>query len=96
MSFEGLDYATLAREIAARMDPDALIDTADIGSMVKRSARYVEEEYVPAPGFPKPVRLVGKSARKSHALWRRRDITAWIEAHGEKKAGRPRRQPDLA
>lgn len=90
------ELVALAREIAARMDPDALIDLADIGALVKRSAEYVDKEYVPAPGFPKPVHLVGKSARKSHKLWMRRDITAWIEAHVPKKPGRPRNQPPLA
>lgn len=93
-----IDVQTLAREIAARMSPDALLDAEDVGALLKVSARYVTEEYVPAPGFPKPIRLTGPDGRRGKPRWQRRDIVAWIESHKDgrsKRGGRPRDSTEL-
>lgn len=93
-----VDIAALAREIASRMDPQALMDAEDVGAYLKCSARYVQEEYVKAPGFPKAIRLTGPDGRTGNARWRRQDITAWVDSHingQSKRGGRPRKTPDF-
>ncbi len=84
----GLDVQELAREIAVRMAPDALLEASDVGAMLKCDARYVTEQYAAAPGFPKALYLTGKGGRKSKPRWIRSDIVDWIERH---KAGRSTR-----
>jgi predicted DNA-binding transcriptional regulator AlpA len=89
----GIDLQQLAREIAMRMDPEALLEAADVGAYLKCSARYVQEEYLKSPGFPKPLRLTGPEGRRGNARWRRRDIVAWVDSHDNgatKRGGRPR------
>jgi len=90
------DITELARQIAMRMDPDALLDSADVGAMLKCEARYVAEEFSKAPGFPKPYRLTKRSGR-SQPRWKRSEIQAWIESHrngATKRGGRPRNTDD--
>lgn len=92
-----VDVQELAREIAVRMAPDALLEAEDVGAMLRCSGRYVLEHYVPAPGFPKPLRLTGSEGRRSKPRWRRCDIVAWIDSHvggQSKRGGRPRLQSD--
>jgi hypothetical protein len=48
-----IDVIALAREIAYRMAPDAVLDSEDIGAMLKCSYRYVRECYAIVPGIPK-------------------------------------------
>lgn len=91
-----IDIEALARHIAMRMDPEALMDAEDVGAYLKCSPRYVLEEYVKAPGFPKAIRLAGPDGRRGNARWRRRDITGWVndqagEARSTKLGGRPRK-----
>ena len=95
---EGIDIEALAREIAVRMDPQALMDAEDVGAYLKCSARYVQEEYVRAPGFPKPLRLTGPDGRRGQPRWRRQDITAWVDFHvngQSKRGGRPRKPLEI-
>ncbi len=90
-----IDIEALARQIAVRMDPEALMDAEDVGAYLKCSARYVQEEYVKAPGFPKAIRLTGPDKRRGNARWRRQDISAWVNSHikgQSKKGGRPRKE----
>ncbi len=92
-----IDVAALAREIArelaARMDPDALLDAADVGALLGFSARSVTERFVLAPGFPKALRLTGPGDTRAHPRWKRSAVMAWVDAHengASKRGGRPR------
>lgn len=89
-----INLAELARELAARMAPDALLDAEDVAALLKCSPRYVLERYAPTPGFPPAIRLPTTEGR-SHPRWQRRDIVAWVEGHrsGAAKPGRRRNQP---
>ncbi len=90
-----IDIEALARQIAVRMDPQALMDAEDVGAYLKCSARYVQEEYVKAPGFPKAIRLTGPDSRRGNARWRRQDISDWVNSHingQSKRGGRPRKE----
>ena len=92
----GVDVQALAREIAVRMAPDALLEASDVGAMLKCSPRYVLEHYVTAPGFPKPLRLTAAGGVRSKPRWLRGDLTKWIESHvggQSKRGGRPRNIP---
>jgi predicted DNA-binding transcriptional regulator AlpA len=87
------ELETLARHIAARITPDALLDAADVGAMLKCHPRSVTERYAKTPGFPPTIRLAGPTAGH-RPRWQRRDIVAWIESQKErrpKKPGRPRK-----
>lgn len=88
-----IDVEHLAREIAARLAPEALLDAADVGAMLRCSARYVTEQYVLVPGFPRAIRLTGPGGRRGQPKWQRSDVTAWIAMHKEcrsTRGGRPR------
>lgn len=92
MTAAAVDVIDLAREIAMRMDPDALLDSADVGAMLKCEPRSVTEEYAKAPGFPKPYRLT-KPTGRSQPRWKRSEIQSWIDSHkngASKRGGRPR------
>ncbi len=92
-----IDVQELAREIAMRMAPDALLDAADVGAMLKCSAQYVTEEFAHAPGFPKTIRLTRPEGRRGKPRWLRSDVVAWIEAHRggrSTRGGRPRNSTD--
>ena len=85
-----IDIVSLAREIAFRLAPDALLDSEDVGALLKCAARSVTEYYALLPGFPKSIRLNGPRSRPK---WKRGEVMAWIEGHTEpkpKRAGRPR------
>lgn len=89
-----VDIQILAREIAARMAPDALLDAEDVGAVLKCSARYVLEEYASAPGFPEAIRLTGPNGRRGKPRWRRSDVMTWVDSHAggrTKRGGRPRK-----
>lgn len=89
-----IDVVELARQIAMRMDPEALLDRADVGAMLKCQPRYVGEVYAKVEGFPKPYILTTVHG-KSHPLYKRKDIQAFIDQHRpaptKKGGGRPRR-----
>lgn len=85
---ETIDVEALARHIAVRMDPEALLDAEDVGAILRCTARYVKESYTRAPGFPKAIRLPGPDAQKSQPRWRRSHIMAWIEANEDGKTTR--------
>lgn len=94
MSMAAEEVQDLAREIAMRMAPDALLDAKDIGAMLKCSAEYVTEHYSKAPGFPQALRLTGCDGRKSKPRWIRSDVVTWVERHKNGRgsgSGRPRR-----
>lgn len=87
----------LARQIAARLASDALLDARDIGALLKCTPAYVTEAYARAPGFPQAIRLRGLDGRRSKPRWRRHDVIDWINSHlgGKSKfGGRPRLNPD--
>lgn len=91
------EIESLARQIAARMDPDALLDAEDVAAILKCSPRYVTEQYVLAAGFPKAIRLTGPEKRRSQPRWRRSEIMAWVDAHrngATTRGGRPRNKVD--
>ena len=52
-----LNYSELARQIAARMSPEALLSAEDVGAMLGYPARYIRETIALAPGFPVAIRL---------------------------------------
>lgn len=83
-----MDVIELAREIAARMAPDALLDRDDVASMLKVGPRTLDEAYRPAPGFPRAIHLKTADGR-SQPRWQRQDVIAWIEKH-KARPGRPR------
>jgi predicted DNA-binding transcriptional regulator AlpA len=96
---EGIDLDDLARAIAARMDPAALLEPADVGAMLKVCPRQVTDRYAKSPGFPAPVSLPTASGGRSQPRWQRADIVAWIASRkpGARKPGqpgRPRREPE--
>lgn len=91
------DIQDLAREIAARMAPDALLDSEDVAAILKCAPRYVREQYAAAPGFPKAIRLTGADGRRGAPRWRRSDIMQWIDSHEPgvtKRGGRRRNSTD--
>ena len=94
-----IDIQALARQIAVRMDPQALMDAEDVAAFLKCSPRYVLEDYAKAPGFPKPLRLTGPEGRRGNARWKREDIQTWVDSHVEvpqRKPGRRRNTPEVA
>lgn len=93
-----IDIDELARRIADRLSPESLLDAADVGLMLKVKPRYVIEEMVSWPGFPKPIRFRGKGEHRSHPRWQRADILKYIDSHREgvaRKVGRPRKVVEL-
>lgn len=89
---EFIDIQALAREIAARMDPAALMDAEDVGALMRYSARHVNEVLAKKDWFPRPVDLDGQRR------WRRADIVACIEQRqvkAKKKPGRPRQPAEM-
>lgn len=92
---KSIDVVALARQIAVRLSPDALLEREDVAAMLKCEPRYVSEVYVKVKSFPAAYRLETTTG-KSHPRWKRSEIQAWIDQHGiEKKrgVGRPRKQP---
>lgn len=90
-----IDIETLARKIAMFLDPEALWDAEDVGAYMKCSARYVQEAWSIAPGFPKAIRLAGPDGRRGNARWLREDITGYVKSHihgQSKRGGRPRKE----
>ena len=86
-----IDIQELAREIAFRLDPDALLDSVDAGVMLKCSARYVTERYALMPDFPKAIRLPAPGGVKGHPLWRRSAIAEWVKLQeAPKRSGKVR------
>lgn len=88
-----IDLMELAREIAARMAPDSLLDSEDVGALLKCVPRYVTEQYQLSPGFPKAIRLTGPDGRRSQPRWQRSAIMLWVASHEggrSKVGGRPR------
>lgn len=97
-----IDYEVLARHLAARMAPDALLDAEDVGALLKCSGRYFQESYALDPTFPRPVVLpsVGRineesKTRRRRKRWKRAEVMEWIDAHrdGPAKPGRRRKPP---
>lgn len=76
-----IDVPELARQIAARMSPDALLSPDDVGALLDCSGRYVTSQYALSPGFPKAIRLTGPDGRRSKPKYRRSAVMTWIEKH---------------
>lgn len=96
MAEAAVDVAELAREIAMRMAPDALLDSEDVAAMLKCEPRYVTEEFAKAPGFPKAIRLTKRTGR-GQPRWRRSEVQSWIDSHSNgasKRGGRSRNSDD--
>lgn len=68
------EIAQLARAIAARMDPAALLEPADVAAMLEVCKRQVTDRYAKSPGFPAPVLLPTASGGRSQPRWQRADI----------------------
>jgi len=88
-----INIQELAREIAVRLAPDALLNTEDV-ALLKCSPGYVREQYAHTPGFPKTIRLTGPNGRQSQPRWRRAEIMEWIDMNQvqhTKRVGRPRK-----
>lgn len=88
------EILALAREIAFRMAPDALLDAEDVGAMSKVSAGYVRKSLAAAPGFPKAIQITLADGRQGQPRWLRSDIARYIASHRDgvtKRAGRPRK-----
>jgi hypothetical protein len=96
-SFGVIHLGALAREIAARITDDALLDAEDIAALLKVEPRYVRDNYALTKGFPAAIRLVNISGGKGHPRWRRCEIMKWINDHSNGRApgrsGRPRNKP---
>jgi len=89
-----LNIQELAREIAVRLAPDALLNAEDVAALLKCSTGYVLEHYVHAPGFPYAIRLAGPNGRRGQPRWRRSEIMDWIDTQHVRhnsRAGRPRK-----
>jgi len=89
-----INIQELAREIAVRLAPDALLSAEDVAALLKCSTGYVLEQYVHAPGFPASIRLSGPNGRRGQPRWRRSEIMDWIDMHQNvpaRRAGRPRK-----
>lgn len=95
-----IEVESLAREIAFRLAPDALLDATDVAHILGCQPRYVTEHYGKTPGFPGAIRLPGPNGNKGHPRWIRAEIAEWIRAQRApdskmaKKPGRPRRIPE--
>lgn len=91
-ALDRLDIAELARQIAARLAPDTLLDARDVAAMLKCQPRYVTEQMSRAPGFPRAIRIAGPNGRRSNPRWQRSDIMEWIESQKTppRRVGRPR------
>jgi predicted DNA-binding transcriptional regulator AlpA len=87
-----MDLVELARELAARMAPDALLDREDVAALLKVGPRTLDEAYRPSPGFPRPIHLSTAGGR-SQPRWQRQDIIEWIEKH-KRRPGRPRKETE--
>jgi hypothetical protein len=57
-------------------------DTDCIARYMKRSADTVRREIIVQPTFPRPMRIPG--AGRAHALYKAREVVAWLESHQEK------------
>jgi predicted DNA-binding transcriptional regulator AlpA len=91
MSDPDTNVKQLAREIAARLSPDALLNADDVAAMLRLTPRVVREKYALADGFPAAIRLAGKDGTRGHPRWLRSDVVAWIAKHLDGKPPRPGR-----
>jgi len=86
----------LAREIAARLAPDALLSAEDVAALLKCSPAYVREKFANAPRFPPAIRLAIAGGGRGHPRWRRSEIMEWIDLQAQQsvrsfKSGAPRK-----
>ncbi len=79
---QGINVEELARHIAFRMDPEALLTAEDIGVILNCTARYVRERFAGARGFPKPIYLPLSDGSFTNPKWRRSEIDEWIDEYG--------------
>ena len=88
-----VDLRTLAREIAARMVPDALLDAQDVAALLNISPHTVQNRAAAIPGFPKAIRLVLTKGARGVSRWERREILEWVQKQKEGRRGGARRKP---
>jgi len=90
-----LDIKELAREISARLAPDALLNAEDVAAILRCSPGYVLETFIKIPGFPSAIRLPGPGGRRGHPRWKRSDIIEWVDQQANecqpRKAGARRK-----
>lgn len=77
-----INVEELARQIAFRMNPDALLTAEDIGAILNCTARYVREKFTAAPKFPKPIYLPLADGKYTNPRWKRSEIDEWIALRG--------------
>lgn len=91
-----INLEELAREIAVRMAPEALLTADDVGALLGCTARYVRERFAELENFPKPIRFKLDHESYTQPRWKRSELYDYIEAHGlteiqhRKRSGRPR------
>jgi len=82
----------LAREIAVRLAPDALLSAEDVAALLRCSPGYVREKFIHAPEFPVAIRLAGPEGKRGHPRWRRSEIMDWVDQQADqskpRKSGR--------
>lgn len=78
MMTPNIDVEELARHIAARMAPDALLTAEDVGAILNCSARYVREKFADIPDFPRAVRFKLTDSSLSQPRWKRHEIEKYI------------------
>lgn len=97
MNLDAANLEALGREIAARLDEEALWDAKDCGAYFKRSARYFQARYASIKDFPEPIQLPTETGGKGQPLWPRREVIDWAMTHRplqQARPGRPRRRLD--
>lgn len=83
MNLESIDIQALAREIAAQLDPNALMNGDDLAAYFRCCRRQAVERIAKRKGFPTPVQ---------RGLWRRREVIEFANTPAKRGPGRPRRQ----
>ena len=59
--------------------------TREIAFLLKRSENVVRDHIVHIPDFPPAYRLPSRNnLKKSHPLWKAKEVLAWIEKHRDR------------
>lgn len=79
----------LAAAVAAKVRPSipveiALWDIATIAAYLQRSENQVRERMACLPDFPKAIRLPATNAVRGHALYRAKEVIAWVTKYQDK------------
>lgn len=60
----------------------ALIDTAQIASILGMTREYVTDKLTKRPDFPKPRIVLSRKMKR----WAEADVQAWLREHSRKRA----------